>query len=346
MPNPSPNPLNLEENNIHEAVLIQSDQEDGWLKERGNGIGGSQVSAIMHRNPWETPLSLYGKMVGVIDDEMEDSDQLMLGRRFEGPILDIFSEKTSLEITHFDYAVFHRKENPVHRFSPDALCFQRQQLIEAKYVPHNWQKEDEFSGKKFGDEGTDQAPFHILLQVLWGLYVLGKNWKEASIPAVLGGKYSIFHVERDDEMIGIIVEAVNLFWKEVERGRKEKDYVPTFPTDGRDETSRAMLQLYGDVRGQIEVIEEPSPELLEAVLGYPDISAQMKELEHQKKMYAEEIKKGIAEKPGIIVADRQFKWSRFDQTRVDSKRLKKEMPEVYEVFSRTNKSGRLTHKEV
>lgn len=343
---PKTSPLNLEKNHIHEAVLIQCDQETEWLKERGNGIGGSQVSAIMGRNPWETPLSLYAKLIGATEDEVEESDHLLLGRKFEGPILELFSEKTTLDLAHFDNAIFHRTDNPVHRFSPDALCLKEQKLIEAKYVPYNFQKEGEYSGKKFGDEGTDQAPYHILLQVLWGLYVLGKNWKEARLAAVLGGKYSIFHVERDDEMIGIMIEDVDAFWVEVVRGRDEAGYVPKFKTDGRSETSKAMLHLYGEVRGEIEIIEKPSPELLEAITGYPEVSEEIKTLTQQKGKYAEEIKKGIGEKPGIIVADHQFKWSRFDQTRVDSKRLKADLPEVFTEFSKTNKSGRLTHKAV
>ena len=335
---PKTSPLNLERNNIHEAALIQCDREGDWLKERGNGIGGSQVAAIMNECPWDTPTNLYAKMIGATSDDVEVTDAMELGNAFEKPILDIFSKRTDLKILHFQNSIFHRKDNPVHRFSPDALCLEEQKLIEAKYVP--------YTGKKWGEENSDQAPPHILLQVLWGLHVLGKGWNEGRIPAVLGGKYAIFNVERQDELIGAMVEAVNTFWAHVLRGREEDGYVPAFATDGRPETSKAMLQLYGEVRGDVEIIEQPSVELMEAVNEYPTVCDQIKELTANKNFYAETIKKGIGEKPGIIVADRQFTWSRFPQTRVDSKRLKADMPEVFEVFSKTSMSSRLTHKAV
>ena len=64
-----------------------------WLKERKNGIGGSDAGAICGLNPYRSPLAVYQDKTSTETDDT-DSESMRQGRDFEDYVARRFMEET------------------------------------------------------------------------------------------------------------------------------------------------------------------------------------------------------------------------------------------------------------
>lgn len=76
------------------------------------------------------------------------------------------------------------------------------------------------------------------------------------------------------------------------------------------------------------------------------LEAEKKRIDAEIKALKEEVIEGIFEMPEHHTTNFVIKYTVFDRTTVDSKRLKADFPEVYAEYSKTSKQSRFTYKEV
>jgi putative phage-type endonuclease len=186
-----------------EAVKLvdtKSLTHDQWLTVRNTGVTGSRIAAIMGKNPYETPLSVYLRMKGMID-EKEQTDQMYFGVALEGFIAEEFAKRTELKVE----IETHMLQHPVYEFmlaNVDRIVTKdgKKGILECKNVSafqaDNW---------KVG------APEMYVMQLQWYLGITGHDF--GYLCALVGGqKFVYYEYRRDDELIAEMQRVAADFW--------------------------------------------------------------------------------------------------------------------------------------
>ena len=76
---------------------------------------------------------------------------------------------------------------------------------------------DKFTAGKWGEQGTDEIPDFYRTQCEH--YMIATEYPEWDVAVLIGGnEYRDYHVERDQELSEMIIEAEAKFWERVEKG--------------------------------------------------------------------------------------------------------------------------------
>ncbi|QNJ59602.1 exonuclease [Arthrobacter phage King2] len=170
-----------------------------WLAERTKGIGGSDVSAILGLNKWKSAYGVYNDKLGLAP-EVKTNAAMRWGLLLEGAMRTAFMEDTGLKVRS---AGLHRsKERPYAQITVDGLVsdggnFESKTL--QQWTADEWE--------------DDQVSDHAELQVQWGMYVTGRS--HAWVVGLIDGRdFRTRRVERDPDLINIILERTDYFWFE------------------------------------------------------------------------------------------------------------------------------------
>jgi putative phage-type endonuclease len=204
---------------------------DPWHAARANGIGGSEIAAVMGISPYESRFSLWHRKQGLIGP-VEESPQMRWGKKHEPTICAEFAE------LHPDAGVvpsptFAAAGRPWQIANPDRLLVgtkpgtaQPEALLEAKTS-----RDDE----GWGEEGTDQIPVWYRAQCLWYLDVLGVD--RCHVAVLIGTcDYREYVVEYDPVDALKMREAAAEFMRTLAAGERPD-------IDGHSATYQAIREL-------------------------------------------------------------------------------------------------------
>lgn len=133
---------------------------DAWHAARANGIGGSEIAAVMGLSPYESRFSLWHRKQGLISP-VEENDVMYWGKIHEPAICAEFAKR------HPEYDVqpsptYAAAGRPWQVVNPDRLIldneWQTTAIVEAKTS-----RDDE----GWGEEGTAEIPVHYRAQCQW-----------------------------------------------------------------------------------------------------------------------------------------------------------------------------------
>lgn len=138
-----------------------------WHAARANGIGGSEIAAVLGLSPYESRFSLWHRKQGLIGP-VEESPQMRWGKKHEPTICAEFAELHPEWIVHTS-ATYAAADRPWQIANPDRLLYlpgseEPFALLEAKTA---------YDDEGWGEEGTDQIPVWYRAQCQWYLDVLG-----------------------------------------------------------------------------------------------------------------------------------------------------------------------------
>ena len=181
-----------------------------WHAQRDKGIGGSDISVIMGVNRWKTIGQLWEEKTGrAKPKDLSHKPAIMLGNAME-PVLrkEYAYRHPDIEVTEPDYML---KSNaaPWRQASLDGVLTYygehaedvRHEVLEIKTV-------GSYSAEAWRD---GRVPIAYVLQVLHYMSVTG--YPRARIIALIGNREIIERtVQRDEEAIAAIEEAVDRFW--------------------------------------------------------------------------------------------------------------------------------------
>ena len=109
----------------HAIVLADTEgmSRDEWLAHRRQGIGGSDVSALVGLSQWATPLSVWLEKTGVYVPEDSPSEAMEWGTLLEPVVADEFSRRSGIPTEPYRHLPAH-PEHPwmlanVDRLIPD-----------------------------------------------------------------------------------------------------------------------------------------------------------------------------------------------------------------------------------
>lgn len=225
-----------------ETVLVlppRPPTDPEWLAARREGIGASEIAAVLGISPYESPFSLYWRKVH--GWQIEDAPQLEAGRRAEPMIADWFADTMD---PHENLVVrpaglYQHAERPWQLATPDRLvhmvcsgcdgaggarwcdgpgglctdCLATGlgsppvAVLEVKH-PYSWDG--------YGETGSAEIPVHYRAQVLWQLDVLGVP--EGYLAAYSRHEFRWFRIRRDERDLVVMRAAGQRFMDRLASG--------------------------------------------------------------------------------------------------------------------------------
>jgi len=278
---------------FNEATLIHTAETGSpeWAKWREQGIGGSEVSAILGLNEYKSPYALWAERTGKIDVEPVNNWSVRFGKAFEEPILRMWLEDNPdwlLATT----GTFVDNKYPFLQASPDALARNKVTgewiVIEVKTARYSW----------------DSLPVGYRAQVVHYLDVLGIN--RGLVLAVAGWNWFETWVEYDEFEALAQREEVIRFWKMVTENQE-----PDF--DGAHSTYETVRKLNPEIDPdqEYEITESEDDLLREFQREYDIAELQLTELKSRILSQMKKAKTAYVVLGGkkIIVATRQARGS-------------------------------------
>lgn len=295
-----------------------------WLRERQKGIGGSDVGAIMGVNQYKTAFNIYLEKTEPIIEVEKQSEAAYWGDKFEEAVAKEFEIRTGKKVRRDNRHLVH-KDYPFMVANIDRRVVGEDAILECKtanqYLAKEWESEE--------------VPPSYLLQVQHYLAVTGAS--KGYIAVLIGGQKFIWkEIERDKELINIIIEAEKEFWKMVQ------DKTPP-ALDGSSAAEKWVNEKYKKVNeGETINLDSSWRELLnqrQELKGYrDDVDKQIKEIENQLKQNIKHAE--YANAPGYSIS-----YKSVSQKRPDSSKLKALLKEEYEDYLKETISRRLVIKE-
>ena len=275
-----------------------SDEE--WREARKQGVGGSDVAAIMGISTYKSPLEVWLEKTGrAPSPDLSGNEKVEWGNRLEPMVADKFRD------SHPELRVRRKNATMQSLERPWALANIDRELrgeegpgvLEIKTV-----------GLRSADHWVFGVPDYYMTQVQHYLSVTG--WNYAWVACLIGGQeYREYYVPRDEEDIAAIDRAVDTFWNDY----VEKGVMPAMTGGGHE--GNALAGMFPQGNGYAKALDADFPELGERAL----IDQEIKELEARKKKLDNEIKARIGDGKGIDTESVHCTWVRFEASKFDAK---------------------------
>ncbi|WP_423758924.1 YqaJ viral recombinase family protein [Burkholderia sp. NLJ2] len=216
---------------------------DDWLAVRRTGIGGSDAAAAVNLNPYMSALELWLDKTGRAEgmprpDPADTTSPTYWGTLLEPIVAAVYTQQTGNKV---------RKVNAVLRHSsiPWMLANIDREIVGAHDVQI-------LECKTAGEYGArlwrDGVPEYVQIQVQHQLAVTGKTAAHVAV-LLCGQALEVHRIERDDALIGRLIELEARFWRFV-----ESDTPP--PADGSESADRALRHLYPGNGGAIDFTDD------------------------------------------------------------------------------------------
>ena len=300
-------------------VKTQELSRDDWLAVRRTGIGSSDAAAAVGLNPYMSALELWLDKTGRADglprpDPNDTTSPTYWGTLLEPIVAAIYTRQTGNKVRKVN-AVLRHPSIPwmLANIDREIVGVPDVQILECKTA-------GEF-GARLWREGV---PEYVQIQVQHQLAVTGKASAHVAV-LLCGQALEVHRIDRDDALIGRLVELEARFWRFV-----ETDTPP--PADGSASADRALRYLYP---GNGETVDFSDDHRLSSV--FADLVAVRAEIETRQQLEAQ-FKQTIQQAMGDAIravfqtGSVSFKRSR-DSSSVDLERLLADHPALQHQYA-------------
>ena len=256
--------------NMATAVIRPKDRAE-WLKYRESGIGSSEVATIVGLNPFETPLQLWRRKVG-LDAPKEENFFMKAGHYLEDAVVQFWQDETGRDVikaSKGDFLIVDR-DKPFLRVSPDRTYW----LPNTVHSTTNKGILECKTTQKSID--PDDLPKHWICQVQYQLGVAG--YEQGSLAWLCAGReFGYKDLAFVPDFYEWLQQEVERFWVDNIQGKKEPQAISVADillkynrhTDGKSvETTEEVFNAYSDlkqVRRELEALEERKAALEEQI---------------------------------------------------------------------------------
>lgn len=184
-----------------------------WLESRREGIGGSDVAAILGVSPWKSAVDVWMDKTGQTP-HTEPNEAMHWGTVLEDVVARHYAEINGAtvqrinqiirhparpwQLANLDRAVVHAGSRA--RMDGESLKG-ADGILECKTT--SAYKADEWAG--------DELPMHYTAQVMWYMDITGVPWADVAV-LIGGNKYQQRRVEYDSDLAMFIRERCEEFW--------------------------------------------------------------------------------------------------------------------------------------
>lgn len=305
------------------STLNMSRQE--WLKLRQTGIGGSDAGIILGINKWKSLIQLYFEKTQPELKQEIDNEAIYWGNVLEDTVAKEFTKRTGKKVRRVNKMFRH----PEHKFmigNIDRAVVGERAVLECKTT-------SAYNKDAWND---DEIPETYIVQVQHYLAVTG--YEKGYIAVLIGGNNFVWkEIERDEELINIIIQEEKNFWENYILG----DEIP--PVDGSASTTEFIKYKYKDsVDAQI-VLDKEDESLIEAINKYKE---EEKNIKQQIREYENRIKHKLGENQYGMSQKYQVSWKPQKASKFDRKRFKGDYPELDEKYTNVSENRVMRIKKI
>ncbi len=273
---------------------------DQFHARRRQGIGGSDVAAIVGVSKWKTPLQVYMEKKGLA--ELEEENQAMrMGKKLEPIIVELYKEKniSDLAVEIITGEANNGKEKMIvekgdyYYFHPDGLLINTQ-LNDVVFG--GFEAKTSRVMKNWGFE-PDEVPMDYILQVQWGMFVCELPFFDLAV-LLQGNEYRQYRIERNEETVEWLKGKVDTFWCD--------NILKSIPPDpiGEKADRELLNALYAETATQTQA----DVNCLEYIEKLQSVSVDLKNLEGEKLLYQNLIKTEMGDNQELINPSHKITW--------------------------------------
>jgi len=316
-----------------------------WHKLRRNGIGASEIAAVMGISPWDSPFSLYWRKV--LGSEVEPTDDMSTGTRLEPVIADWWADThgTPSGLVVARAGLYAHPERPWQLATPDRLVHPTcaccsdgrcgcsdcrntgvggppHAVLECKWVS-TWDG--------WGQPGSDEIPVHYRAQTLWQCDVLGVGeWHLAALGPSGFRAYRGVIGPRERRDLTLMREHAARFLRQLEAGSPPS-------IDSHAATLAMLKELHPDLIDEaVEVSSETATLYRRARALRARADALVRRAE--ARLRSEMGNRRVATHNGRKIAIRSV----YETQRIDTGRLRDERPDIADQYLTVTTTDRIT----
>ena len=305
----------------HEYI-ISGEHIAPYLVFSKNGIGGSDAGAIVGLNPYRSAMNVY--LDKISDDiEQESTEAIRCGHDLEQYVAERFCEATGKKVHRSNY-MYRSIEYPFMQADVDRLVVGEDAGLECKTC-------NAYKASAWDDQGIPES---YVMQCYHYMAVTGrKTWYIACL--IMGVGFVYRKLVWDEEIITGLIRAEEEFWN----GHVVPHIIPK--PDGSESCNTVLGLIYPNaIKDSVAVISGVDDELDRR----EQIIRQIDELEKEKERIEQEIKLAMADHERVKSDRYRISWSNVESTRLDTKRMKDERPELFLEFAKKCYSRRFSVK--
>lgn len=290
-----------------------------WLEWRKKGIGGSDAGAICGMNKYRSPIAVYLDKTADEVVEKPMNEAMRLGQDFEDYVKRRWMEETGKKAVRENYMLQH-DDYPWMLADIDRRVVGENAGLECKTC-------SPYAAGKWENNGI---PPEYVIQCLHYMAVTGaERWYLACLIYQRGMEYRV--IERDDNVIDALIQVEKAFW--TENVMKREMPAP----DGSVAADDALAAAYAESDPNVETVD-----ITDMTLGrYDEINALIDDLSAEKKEIEQRIKTEMKSAEKAYLGERTISWKSYPgRESVDTKRLKKDHPDLFEKYKKVGKPYR------
>ncbi|MCL2187959.1 MAG: YqaJ viral recombinase family protein [Defluviitaleaceae bacterium] len=295
-----------------------------WLELRRTGLGGSDASVVCNINQYKSPIELWMEKTGQYPHQ-EAGEAAYWGTQLESLVRSEFNKRTGIEVTPVN-EILQSEAYPFMLANLDGVCEHPHYgtcIFEAKTT-----------GAFNGGDWEDAIPDVYMLQIQHYMAVTG--YKGAYVAVLIGGNtFKWKFIERDDDLISIIIRLESDFWEKVKTGMPPS-------VDGSDASAKFLKARFPD---SVPLSKIDLPDTAADIITQYDSACEKVEQFNEQKQEAENLlKQMLGEHEAGAIRDRVIIWKTVTQERLDSKTLKTEHPTLYKKYASKTSHRRFSIK--
>jgi putative phage-type endonuclease len=218
--------------------VARSEDRQVWLQARKQGIGASEVAAVLGLSPWESAYTVWARKRGLLD-ESESNERMRWGARLETAIAEGFAEETGRLVRRggFGGVLLRSRCYPWLLATPDF------EQIKAD-APDLGLLECKTTGEDYALEWQTEPPVFYQAQLQQQLLVTGLA--HGTLACLIGGQSLRWQdAPRHERFQAMLVKRTEAFWRMVEEGTPPAldDSESTFRTLSKIRETGAVVDL-------------------------------------------------------------------------------------------------------
>ncbi|MCM1221622.1 MAG: YqaJ viral recombinase family protein [Lachnospiraceae bacterium] len=307
---------------MYKKISLAGIDKEGWLRLRKSGIGGSDAGAVCGVNPYSSAMKVFkDKISGAVEEQ--ESEAARIGHDLEDYVAQRFTEATGLKARKSNF-MYRSVEHPFMIADVDRLVVGEDAGLECKTA-------SAYHADKWAD---GNIPLHYIMQCYHYMAVTGKRaWYIAAV--ILGREFTCRRLEWDDELISRLIGIEADFWN----NHVAPGVMP--PPDGSKACDEVIGQYFHTARkgSAVELVGfDEKLKRREEILGY------ISELQEEQKQIEQEVKMFMQDNEYADSSLFRVSWKNIDSTKLDTKRIKAEKPEIYSDYGKVSHSRRFEVK--
>lgn len=305
-------------------ILVETGNlsKEEWLRYRKQGIGGSDVAAILGISKWRSAIEVWLDKTNQTNTPIEENEAMRWGKLLEPVIRNHFASVTGKKVVEVK-AIMQHPEYPFMIADVDGVTTDddgNPAILEIKTASEY--KRDEWS------EGV---PAYYQTQVQHYLCVTGVL--KAYVAVLIGGNsFRVYEIDADHEIHQMLVAVEKDFWNMVQNMIRPA-------IDGSDAAKNLLDQIY---HGGVETPIVMPDEAVEWVDAYIEASAEEEAAKERKQEASNHLKEFMADHDKATCLGHTISWKSVTSERLDSKALKESEPEVYAKYAKNSTSRRFS----